>query len=290
MRLLTLLAVLAALVPAPSRAAAPAARILAAENMYADIARQVAGPDAVVAAVMSNPDTDPHLFEASPAVAREIARADIVVANGAGYDPWMDSLLGAGPRPGRVVLSIAALVHAAPGANPHLWYDPATMPAFARALTAALIARNPADRDGLRRREALVLDSLSALRARVTALRARWRGIDVAATEPVFGYMAAALGLRMHEEGFQLAVMNDTEPAPRQVATFERDLRTHTVRVLIYNSQATDDAVERLLHIARSAGIPVLGVTETEPAGTTYQAWVGGELDALATILGRPGR
>ena len=133
-------------------------------------------------------------------------------------------------------------------------------------------------------------NSLSALRARVTALRARWRGIDVAATEPVFGYMAAALGLRMHEEGFQLAVMNDTEPAPRQVATFERDLRTHTVRVLIYNSQATDAAVERLLHIARSAGIPVLGVTETEPGGTTYQAWVAGELDALATILGRPGR
>ena len=90
MRFLALLAVLAALVPAPSRAAAPAARILAAENMYADIARQIAGPDAIVAAVMSNPDTDPHLFEASPAIAREIAHADIVVANGAGYDPWIE--------------------------------------------------------------------------------------------------------------------------------------------------------------------------------------------------------
>ncbi len=288
MRFLTLLAVLAALAPAPSRAAAPAVRILAAESMYADIARQIAGPDAHVAAAIANPATDPHLFEASPSVAREIARADIVVANGAGYDPWMDSLLGAGARPGRVVLRVASLVHAPPGANPHLWYDPATMPAFARALTAALVARDPADRDGLRRREGRVLASLAALRARVAGLRARLRGIPVAATEPVFGYMAAALGLRMREEGFQRAVMNGTEPAPRQVAAFEHDLRTHAVRLLIYNRQATNDAALRLLAIARAAGIPVLGVTETEPANTTYQAWIGGELDALAALLDRP--
>ena len=290
MRFLTLLAVLAALAPAPSRAAAPGARILAAENMYADIARQIARPGAVVTAVMSNPDTDPHLFEASPSVAREIARADIVVENGAGYDPWMDALLGAGARRARVVLTVAAMVHAPPGANPHLWYDPATMPVFARALTAALIARDPADRDGLRRREARVLASLAALRARVAGLRARLRGIPVAATEPVFGYMAAALGLRMREAGFQLAVMNDTEPAPRQVAAFERDLRTHAVRLLIYNRQATNGAARRLRAIARAVGIPVLGVTETEPAHTTYQAWIGGELDRLAALLDRSGR
>lgn len=287
MRALLPLAALLCLAPGSVRAAMPT-RIVAAENMYADIARQIAGPDAKVTAVMSNPDTDPHLFEASPSVARAIAGADIVVENGAGYDPWMDALLGAAPRPGRIVLSIARLTRAAPGANPHLWYAPGTMPAFARALAAALIARDPAVRAGVSQREGRVLASLAALRRRIAALRARVRGIPVAATEPVFGDMAAALGLRMRERGFQRAVMNATEAAPRQVAVFEHDLRRHAVRVLIYNRQATDAAARRLLRFGRRAGIPVLGVTETEPAGTTYQAWIGGELDALAVLLTRP--
>lgn len=105
------------------------------------------------------------------------------------------------------------------------------------------------------------------------------------ATEPVFGDMAAALGLRMRNERFQRAVMNDTEPAASDVAAFEDDLRHHRVRLLVYNSQATDTAARRLLEIARESGIPVLGVTETEPADTPYQTWMLSQLDALDHAL-----
>ncbi len=266
-------------------AAAPRPRILAAENMYADIAAQIAGPRVRVSAVMSNPDTDPHLFEASPATARAVARADIVVVNGAGYDPWMRRLLGVSPAPHRVVLSVARLIGAPPGANPHLWYAPQAAPALARALTAALVARDPAHAAAYRRREAAFLASLRPIRARIAALRARFAGTPVAATEPVFGYLAAALGLRMRGAAFQRAVMNGTEPAPRDVARLDHAISTHAVRLLIYNLQATDPAAQRLLRLARRAGVPVLGVTETEPAGTTFQSWVLGELDALAARL-----
>ncbi len=270
-----------------ARPAAARPRIVAAENMYADVARQIAGPAVDVRAIMSNPDTDPHLFEATPRVARALAHARIVVENGAGYDPWMARLIAANPAPGRVAIVIAALIGARTGANPHLWYAPATMPAFARALTAALIAQDPAHRDGYRRRDAVFLASLRPIAARIAALRARYAGTKVTATEPVFGYLARALGLDMRNHGFQRAVMNGTEPSPRDVAAMERDLDRRAVRVLIYNRQASDPAAQRLLHRARSAGVPVLGVTETEPAGTTYQSWVMGELDALAALLAR---
>ncbi len=269
-------------------AAAPRPRILAAENMYADIAAQIAGPRVTVTAVMSNPDTDPHLFEVTPSVGRAVARADIVVVNGAGYDPWMRRLLAGAPRAGRTVLTVARLIGARPGANPHLWYAPGTPPALARALTAALIARDPAHAAAYRRREAAFLASLRPIAARIATLRARLAGAPVAATEPVFGYLAAALGLRMRGAAFQLAVMNGTEPAPRDVAALDRAITGHAVRLLIYNRQATDPAAQRLRHLARRAGVPVLGVTETEPAHTTYQRWVLGELDALAARIGGP--
>ena len=62
--------------------------------------RQIAGSGAAVTSILSNPDQDPHLFEASPSVARAFAGARIVVLNGADYDPWMGKLLRAAPRAG----------------------------------------------------------------------------------------------------------------------------------------------------------------------------------------------
>ena len=114
------------------------------------------------------------------------------------------------------------------------------------------------------------------------------------ATEPVFGLMSNALGLVMRNERFQVAVMNDAEPRPSDVVAFEDDLRGHKVAVLFYNSQASDTAARRLLGLARQAGIPVVGVTETEPAGMDYQHWMLSELDltgrALAQAQSRPAR
>ena len=111
---------------------------------------------------------------------------------------------------------------------------------------------------------------------------------SISPTEPVFGYMAAALGLKMRNERFQLAVMNNTEPSASDVAAFEGDLRKHRVRVLVYNSQATEPATQRLLKIAQQSKIPVVGVTETEPAGQTYQVWMTSQLDALDKALSSP--
>jgi zinc/manganese transport system substrate-binding protein len=119
-------------------------------------------------------------------------------------------------------------------------------------------------------------------------MKRRYAGLPVTATEPVFGYMATALGLSMRNQRFQLAVMNDTEPSAADTAAFERDLKTHKVRVLLYNKQASDSAVERLLGIARAAKIPVVGVTETEPAGMTYQQWMLSQLAALDAALATP--
>ena len=118
-------------------------RIVAAENFYGDVARQIAGPQAEISSILSNPDQDPHLFEASPAVARALAGAAITVSNGVDYDPWMATLLSASPAPGRHQIVVAGLVGARVGDNPHLWYDPRTMKLFARAFTVALDAVQP---------------------------------------------------------------------------------------------------------------------------------------------------
>jgi zinc/manganese transport system substrate-binding protein len=259
--------------------------IVAAENFYGDVARQVGGDRVVVLSILNNPDQDPHLFETTPAVVRKVADARIVIFNGANYDPWMQKLLDAAPRSGRTVISVATIVGRKTGDNPHLWYDPATMPAVAKALAEALGNTEPAHKAEYDLRLRSFLASLRPLDQKIADMRAKYAGVAVTATEPVFGYMANALGLTVRNERFQMAVMNDTEPAARDLAAFENDLTKANVNVLLHNKQVTSSLASRLINIARRAHVPVVGITETEPANADYVDWMKGQLDELDQAL-----
>jgi zinc/manganese transport system substrate-binding protein len=282
------LAFLIALASAVTARAADAVKLVAAENFYGDIAHQIGGLQVEVVSVISNPDQDPHLFETSPAVLRQLAAAQIVIYNGADYDPWMEKLLKATPRPGRTVIVAADLVHKRAGDNPHLWYDPPTMPAVARALAAALAKADPDHATEYQARLATFLASLKPLNDKIATIAKKHGGAPVTASEPVFGYMASALGLKMRNEKFQLSIMNDTEPSARDVAAFERDLKQHKVRVMFYNKQASDKIVLHLVALARAAKVPVVGVTETVPPGMTFQDWMLSELNDTEKALAGP--
>ena len=158
-------------VPAAAQGPVNATGIVAAENFYGDVAQQMAGSNATISSILSNPDQDPHLFEASPSVARLLSGAAIVIYNGADYDPWMTKLLAATRSPNRKVIVVADLVHRKPGDNPHLWYDPPTMPVFAKALAQSLSERDPAQQADYERRLRAFLESLQPMDAKITELR-----------------------------------------------------------------------------------------------------------------------
>jgi zinc/manganese transport system substrate-binding protein len=261
-------------------------KIVAAENFYGDLATQIGGSNVAVTSILSSPDQDPHLFEASAQTAKALSDARIVIVNGADYDPWMEKLLGAHKAPGRKEIVVGALVGHKAGDNPHLWYDPEYMKAAAKALVADLGAVDPAHKADYEQGQTKFLESLKPLDDKIAALRKSYAGQPVTASEPVFGYQAGLIGLKVHNEKFALAVMNNAEPAASEVAGFESDLRGHKVKVMLYNAQASEPSVQRLVQMAKDNGIPVVGVTETEPANTSYQAWMLGQLDALDKALG----
>ena len=268
----------------PAMAAEPI-HVVAAENFYGDIAKQIGGPTVKVTSILSNPDTDPHLFEASPSVARSLSGAQIVIYNGIDYDPWMADLLSASKAPDRKSIVVADLIGKKSGDNPHIWYDPATMVALAQAMKDALVAADPANKAEYEKRLTAFEGSLKPIQDTIGELKKRSAGVSATATEPVFGYMFEALGMDVRNEPFQLAVMNDTEPSPSQIAAFEDDLKTGKVKLLVYNSQASDPLADRMLKLAKASNIPVVGATETEPPGSTYQKWMMGELVAVDKAL-----
>jgi zinc/manganese transport system substrate-binding protein len=262
--------------------------VVAAENFYGDVAKQIGGNRIEVESILSNPNQDPHLFETTPTIARQIAAAHIVIYNGADYDPWMDKLLKAAPRPERTVLAVAQLVNKKAGDNPHLWYQPSTMPTVARALADAFRRADPAHAADYTARLQGFIASLDPINRKVEEIRAKYANVAVTATEPVFGYMASALGLKVRNERFQMAVMNDTEPSASEIAAFESDLKERKVKALVYNKQATTKLTQRMLDLARQSNVRVVGITETQPIGMSYQDWMLTQLEELQKALAQP--
>ncbi|HTU30764.1 MAG TPA: zinc ABC transporter substrate-binding protein [Solirubrobacteraceae bacterium] len=270
-------------------AGSPAAlhgRILAvgAENQYANVIAQVGGRYVDSVAIMSNPNTDPHSFEASASVAQTVARARLVVQNGLGYDEFMNKIEAAAHDGARRVIDVQTLRHLPDSTpNPHLWYSPRTMPAVARALAADLSAMEPAHAAYFRAREARFVASLVPWRRALAQFSRRYPATTAATTEPVGDYMLQAAGVRnLTPFSLQADIMNGTDPAPQSVSLQNQLFSEHRVKVFVYNQQVTDSITRGFLAAAARAHVPVVGVYETMPApGYDYQSWMMAELRAL---------
>jgi len=286
MKILLLLAgpLLLGLTPLPSPA--DGFQIVAAENFYGGIAQQIAGNHAAVKSILTNPNQDPHEFTTNAETAKAVADADIVIYSGISYDPWMDKLLGTNGKAKRVTIRVSDLIGAREGDNPHIWYDPGTMPALGAKLVEVLSKINPPQGAAYQKQLDDFNASMKPELDQIAKIRAASSGLSVTATEPVFGYMANALGFKMLNGDFQIKIMNDAEPTADETASFEQSLASRTAKILFYNSQVTDPTTDRLQRMARQAGIPVVGVTETQPPDQkTYVGWMRHELDGVQAAL-----
>jgi zinc/manganese transport system substrate-binding protein len=268
-------------------AAAAAISAVGVENEYADVIAQVGGPYVSVVAVETDPNTDPHSFEVSPLVAREIAGARLVVENGLGYDDWADKMLAAAPDASRQVINVQHLLGLPDDTpNPHLWYDPNTMPAVAKAVAAGLAALYPAQKAYFAANAAAFDESLKPWFAAISAFRSKNPGTEVAVTEPVGNYLLQALAAKIATPfGLQAAIMNGTDPAPQDVSAQNALLSGNQVQVFVYNQQVTDPLTQSFLSLAARNKIPVVGVYETMPDGYHYQSWMLAEVAALSKAV-----
>jgi zinc/manganese transport system substrate-binding protein len=255
-----------------------------AENQYANVISQIGGKYVAVNAVESNPNTDPHTFEASPSIAQEVGSARLVVQNGVGYDTYMNRIESATSNSSRVVLDVQHLLGLPDStSNPHLWYLPRTMSTLARALVAALSRMQPAHAAYFAANEQRFDASLTPWTRALKAFSQKYPRTPVAVSEPVGDYMLQAAGTNiMTPFGLQADIMNGVDPAPQDVSSQNGLFTSHRVKVFLYNQQVTDSVTESFLATARRSHIPVVGVYETMPTpGYDYQSWMLAEVQAL---------
>jgi zinc/manganese transport system substrate-binding protein len=257
---------------------------IGAENEYANVLGQIGGRFVHVSSVLNNPNTDPHTFESSPSVAKEVSGAELIVQNGVGYDDFMSKIESASSNSKRKVI-VAQHVLGLPTntPNPHLWYNPKTMPAVAKVMTADLSALAPAHAAYFRANLKKFDVSLEPWLKAIVAFKAHYPHTTAATTEPVSDYMLQAMGVdNLTPFRFQAAIMNGTDPTPQDISLENGFFTKHQVKMFVYNQQVVDSLTASIRKTAEKAGVPVVGVYETMPTpGYDYQTWMLAELHAM---------
>jgi zinc/manganese transport system substrate-binding protein len=257
---------------------------IGAENEYASVLQQVGGKYIQVSAIMSNPATDPHTYEASPSVAREVSAAQLVVQNGVGYDTFMSTIENAAANSSRKVITVQTLLGLPDSTpNPHLWYKPSTMPTVANAIASDLAAIQPAHAAYFKANARAFISSLAPWNQAIATFKSKYGGTPVATTEPVADYMLQAAGAdNMTPFTFQANIMNGVDPSAQNVALEKSLFTQHKVKAFLYNQQVTSSLTQSFITLAHQNNIPVVGVYETMPTpGFTYQSWMLTEVQDL---------
>jgi zinc/manganese transport system substrate-binding protein len=260
-------------------------KVVAAENVYGSVAKQIGGEYVDVVNILNNPAQDPHLFSTTPNIAKNIADADIIIYNGASYDAWMTPLQNLQTIQQKPTINVAQLAKIPMGANPHIWYSPNVMLLFAKKITDLLIEKDPVNRSFFEKNYQEFLNQYQNILTKIQLIKKRFANTPIIATEPIFNEMTKSLGLIMHAENFQMKIMNDIPPSISEVKDFERDLRSHSVKVFIYNDQVINPLTTKMLDIAKIENIPIVGISELMPENMLYTEWLMQQLNALEKAL-----
>jgi zinc/manganese transport system substrate-binding protein len=262
--------------------------VAASINAWGSILQQLGGSHVRATSIITNPNTDPHDYEPTPADGRTVASAKLFVENGIGYDSWAAKSIAASPDSGRTVLDVGKLIGVPNNGNPHRWYSPADVATVADTITADLKKIDPADDsyfDGQRRK--FDTSGLGTYHKLLKEIKARYAGTAVGASESIFAPLADALGLKLvTPPTFLKAISEGTDPSAADKSTIDNQIADKDIKVYVFNSQNATPDVAAQVSAAKKAGIPVSTMTETlAPKGASFQDWQSTQLRALESAL-----
>lgn len=278
---------------APSSSAAPAGgtlTVVATTNVWGAVAKAVAGPDADVKAIISDPAGDPHSYESTPADAAAITGADVVIANGGGYDEFAEKIADADPAAKAKMITAFDLRPDQADENEHVWFDPTTVKAVASQIAQRLSQAEPTEAAGLNQRAQAFDARVDQIAQQTAAIGAARPGTRVISTEPIAHYLLRTAGVAdVTPQDFVEAIENETDPSAASLVEVRNALTARQATALVFNPQTETPVVAGLRDTANGAGVPVVEVTETLPAGVTdYLQWVDSTRTALAKAVGAP--
>ena len=263
-------------------------QVVAAENFWGSIASQLGGSKVSVHSIIVNPDTDPHSYEPTAADGIALAKSQMAIVNGVGYDRWASQLIDANPSSSRAVLNVGDLLGLKEGDNPHQWYSPSSVARLVAHIVSDYKRLDPKDSAYFdRERGNFETKGLAEYHRLIAEIRSRYRGVPVGYSESIFQPLGRALGLRLSTPySFAKAIAEGTDVDASDKQTVDAQAQQRRIEVWIYNSQNATPDVQRVNQLARAAHIPIATITETlSPASASFEQWQVDQLQTLQRAL-----
>jgi zinc/manganese transport system substrate-binding protein len=263
-------------------------RVVAAENFWGSVASQLGGSKVAVQSIIVNPNTDPHSYEPTASDGVALAKSQMAIVNGIGYDVWASKLLVANPSSSRKVLDVGDLLGLVEGDNPHQWYSPSSVRRVINQIVSDYKQLDPKDSAYFdRQRATFESQGLADYNKTIATIRARYARAPVGYSESIFQPLGEALGLKlMTPYSFAKAIAEGTDVSAADKQTVDAQAQNRLIKVWVYNSQNATPDVQRVNQLARAAHIPITTITETlSPASYTFEQWQVAELQNLQRAL-----
>lgn len=253
-------------------------KIVTSTNIYADMSKQLVGKYGNVTPLIANGDIDPHDFDPTTASAKEVARADLVIANGSGYDSWMDHLADSNDK--HEIKVAQEIMHYKADSNPHIWFDLQMPVKYANFLTKKLIKLQPEHKQYFLARKRAYLKKFEPIQKIVKTAPGQQRPVFV--SEPVLDYALKQMGYKVDNKAFEDAIERETDPNPEVVEQMKSKIAHHKIVFFVNNTQASSSIVNTFLRLSKRHHIPIVNVRETKPNGISYVNWLGSTYKKLA--------
>jgi len=257
--------------------------IVASTDFYAELAQTVVGSHGTATAIIKNANVSPEDYEPTTTVAKKVSGADIALANGLGYDSWLNKLAKTSNHTQLIRIGENVLKEKA-GVNPHLWNNPDTMVKTAQYLADTLSKKDPSHKTEYQANAKKYIKNLKPITTLVSDLKKTSHNQSVAQTEPVFEYMLTALGYKVMDSDFSEAIEEGNDPSPATLTSLRSAITDHKIAFLVNNKQTTSSTVSNIVALAKSHNVPVINVTETIPNGEHYVSWKLSELKQIQKI------
>lgn len=245
-------------------------KVVASLNFYGEAAQAVAGKYGQTVSVIDNTAVDPHEYQPATVQAEQVAKANVVILNGLGYDQWMNDLVKANQNGSQTVVNVGRQIAGQKnGANEHVWYRPQTMKKLAYYLAKKYVS------------------SLTAIDQQIEKCRQLAQKQKVDVSEPVFDYALENLGYQINDRHFEKAIEDGNDPSPKDIQQLQQDIQEHRIAFFVNNKQSQSKTIDNLVALAKENHVPVLNVTESQPNGKTYRQWMLGQYRQLYRILQR---
>ena len=254
--------------------------IVTTTNVYSDIAKNIVGKYGTATAIIDKSSVDPHDFDPTTADAKKVAQANIIVANGLGYDSWMNKLAKSVDK--KPVLVGEDLMGLKSGNNPHIWYNLDMPTKYVEYLVKRLSKLDKKHAAYFKENGEKYLAKIDKIKQLAQANKGDQKTVFV--SEPVFDYALQEAGYKIGDKKFEEAIENGTDPSPKTINEMNNAIKQKKIAFFVNNTQASSSTVNAFVKLAKKNNVPVLNVRETIPNNTTYLAWMKENYQKLADI------